>query len=135
MATLGYKKPNLQSYIAGADLSAKQYTFVKFDTTIGQVVACGAGEVACGVLMDLGVAGGVAGAAVGVAMPGGGALLKAGGAMSPGDPVKSDASGEGVEATADGDFYGARVDAIGADAADGDLVPVIVTDSYLFVGV
>ena len=40
------------SFVAGADLSSSQYLFVKPHTTENQVVACGDGELAIGVLND-----------------------------------------------------------------------------------
>lgn len=47
-----YSNVQTVSLIAGADLSAAQYLFVKADTTDGQVVLCGDGENAIGVLVN-----------------------------------------------------------------------------------
>lgn len=130
MSTLAHKTPNLQSYKAGADLSAELYTFVKpHASNQGEVIQCGAGDEAIGILYDLGIGAGAAGTMVSVAMPGGGALLKVAAVLAAGVRVQSDANGEGV-ANATTVFFGARVDAIGASSASGDYTPVIVAEGF-----
>lgn len=107
------------SLIAGADLSAKQFTFVKAHSTAGQVVSSGAGETAIGVLE----AGDVAGRAVPIRRLGV-AKVKAGGIITAGALVAADAAGEAVAATATDFVLGTAL----AGAADGDIIEVALTD-------
>jgi hypothetical protein len=50
MATQGQQ--TRESMVAGADLSAKQFTFVKMNTTNRTVVSAGNGDAAFGVLIN-----------------------------------------------------------------------------------
>jgi hypothetical protein len=80
--------------VAGADLSAQQFRFVKLNAT-GQVVACSvAGESAFGVLQDKPDA---AGRAASVATLGVSKVL-AGATIAPNDLVATDAQGRAVPA-------------------------------------
>ena len=65
------RQPIIKGFRAGADLSAKQYHFVKIGTSDDQVVAAGANEKTVGILMNAPASGELAEVAVG-----GGALLK-----------------------------------------------------------
>lgn len=86
------------SLIAGADLSAAQYTFVKLDSS-GHIIACGDGQDAIGVLQDKPVSG-----AVGQVMVGTGVTkIKAGASSTDGGDVGIDANGRAVDA-ASGDY-------------------------------
>lgn len=84
---------------AGADLSAGQFLLVKGHTTANQVVLAGDGENAIGVLYEPAAA---AGRAVAVAN-GGIVRAYAGGSVSVGARVASDAAGKVVTAAA-GDY-------------------------------
>lgn len=104
---------------AGADLSAKQYTFVKFGSADDTMVGSGAGEATDGIIQDA-PASGEYGA---VALQGGGAKLKLGGTVTRGQYLKSDANGAGVAVAADKDVYGAKAAASGVL---GDIIAVEV---------
>lgn len=95
---------NLRIFKAGADLSTHQYKFVKHGTNDNEVILCGAGENAVGVLQNAPTSG----LPAEVAMLGGGALLKVAGVTASGDLLKSDASGLGVVTAVDGDNVFAR---------------------------
>lgn len=83
------------SRLAGADLSAKQYTFVKVDSD-GDVVACGDGELAYGILQNAPEQGDVASVMVIGISP-----IKLGANQTnAGISISSDTNGEAV-ATAD----------------------------------
>ena len=71
-----------ETMIAGADLSAAQFTFVKMNTTDRTVVAAGNGEAAFGVLQN----DPVSGAAAAVCTHGR-TLVEAGGTLTAGDLV------------------------------------------------
>lgn len=119
-------KPNMQSYIAGADLSAKQYHFVKFDSGSGKeqkVVIAGASDKPIGVLQNAPTSG----QAAEVAMFGGGAYLAVAGAIAAGGRIKVDSNGKGVASSAEGDLICAVADAIGANSSSGDTIPVLVS--------
>lgn len=121
-----YQTPNMQSFVAGEDLSAKQYTFVKYGTTEGQVIAVSsAADIPCGVLMNAPVAGREAQ----VAMPGGGAWLVCDSGASAGSFISTGADGKGEKAAAASDkFVAAIVDAISSTTTSAnDRVPVVVT--------
>ncbi len=124
MALVPFQTPNMQSYLASEDLSAKQYTFVKFSSSVarGVVAVSGTGDVPVGILMNAPASG----ESADVAMLGGGAKLKVGGVVAPGGRVKTTAAGLGVAATADGEWVCAHVDAFGANSASGDIVPVML---------
>ncbi|MCL4715471.1 MAG: hypothetical protein KJZ75_11220 [Hyphomonadaceae bacterium] len=80
--------------IAGADLSAKQYTAVKQNSS-GQVVAAGAGEKALGILQNKPTSGQAATVAVG-----GVSKWIAGGVVAPDAEVAADADGKAKTAVA-----------------------------------
>jgi len=83
----------MKTFCAEGDLSDKQFTFVKFGSSKKQIVACGDGEKAIGVLMTADVKDKDS---CEVALIGGGALLKVAGATALGDSLKSGANGKGV---------------------------------------
>jgi hypothetical protein len=119
-------KPNMQSYIAGEDLSAKQYHFVKFDSGSGKeqkIVIAGASDKTIGILQNAPTSG----QAADVAMPGGGGYLAVAGAIAAGGRIKVDSAGKGVASSAEGDMICAVADAIGANSSSGDTIPVLVS--------
>lgn len=82
-----------ETYVAGADLSAKQYTFVTSDGD--EVTTTGAGEAATGVLWNLPTSGDAA-----TVVRGGEVNVYVGtGGLTVGAEVASDADGNAVEAT------------------------------------
>lgn len=85
---------NSNTLIAAADLSAKQYFFVKTDTT-GKAALAGAGDNADGVLQNKPTSGQSA------TISGSASITKitAGGSVTAGDAIASDASGKGVTAS------------------------------------
>lgn len=84
-----------ESMIAGADLSAKQWTFVSQNTTDREVVTTGAGAEAFGVLINDPEDGNAA-----TVVTHGRVIVEVGtGGLTAGDEVASDASGEAVTAT------------------------------------
>lgn len=104
-----------RTYIAGSDLSAKQFCFVTMAAD-GEVDATGDGARATGVLLVPGAAG----EAVTVCYDGR-VTVKAGGAVSKGDAIASDAAGEAVEAATAGDIIlGYALE----DAADGQIFTI-----------
>lgn len=83
-----------ESMIAGADLSAKQWTFVKMNTTDRTVVSAGNGEAAFGVLINDPTSGGAA-----TVVTHGRVIIEVGtGGLTAGDDVGVDANGEAVTA-------------------------------------
>lgn len=114
---------------AGADLSAKQYYFVKADGTL-----CGAGGKALGILQNSPKSGRAAGIRVF-----GGSKLVLGGTVAVGDYIASDASGKGVKATVASVLAGTpeplagdHVIAIALDAGvSGDTVAVMLIHAGL----
>lgn len=82
-------QPKVLALVAGADLSAKQYCFVKFGADASKVVLCGAGQKAIGVLMNAPALGQVAE----IAILGGGAKVKSAGTIAFGASISSDANG------------------------------------------
>lgn len=88
-----YVQPNMKTFRAEADLSVKQYCFVKFGSTSDKVVACGDAEKAIGVLMNADVK---SGDYAEIALFGGGALLKIADVVALGASIASDANGNGV---------------------------------------
>ena len=119
-----HSEPRLYAFFAEADLSAKQFTFVKFGAADNGVVNSGAGEAIDGIMQDA-PATGEAGA---VALPGGGAKLKLGGTVTRGQFIKSGAAGVGVAATANLEIYGAKAMASGVS---GDVIPVEVVTGQM----
>ncbi len=85
-----------ESFVAGEDLSSDQYKIVKLHTTAGQVVKAGAGE-GIGILQNKPESGQEAR----VRLLGLSRLFVNANApnLSPGDKVKSDANGFGVQST------------------------------------
>lgn len=130
--SIEYKVQNL-TLVAAADLSAKQYTAVKVDSA-GKAAAAGAGEMPIGVLQNNPVAGAAATVAYG-----GVTKAKAGGSITAGAAVASDANGAVVAATlartntSDGGaatdpLIGSNVIGIALAGADsGDIIPVLLT--------
>jgi len=108
-------QPIKETFIAGQDLSAKQYHFVSMAAD-GQVDPTGDGANAVGVLQDSD--GDVAGKAVSVAILGI-CRVKAGAAFEEGVILGSDASGKAVTATS-GEYILAQ--AKEPAGADGDIV-------------
>ena len=98
-----YRQPIIKTFNAGADLSAKQYKFVKFGSDNKTVVLAGAGEATVGILMNAPTSGQPAE----VALPGGGALIKLNGTLSALAEVKSDANGFAVAGAGSGDWTSA----------------------------
>lgn len=114
-----HSDPRILSFKAGADLSAKQYRFVKFGADDEHVVAASvASEVVLGVLQSAPTAEQVAE----VALNGGGAKLKLAGTVTRGAYIRNDANGDGIAAVA-GEKYGALAMASGVS---GDVIPVEV---------
>lgn len=91
-----YTTPRIFGYLAGADLSAAQFKFVKFgaadDTVVLNTTAGGGVGTIVGVLMNTPIATEIAE----VAMPNGGAKVKLAGTVTRGGRVESDASGNAV---------------------------------------
>lgn len=110
-----YDNVSTFSLDAGADLSAKQYFFVKVGTADNAAVVCGDGENALGVLINAPLSGEPAAIA-----NSGVVKVSAGGSITRGANVASDAAGEAVTA-ASGDY----VLGIALEAADdGDIIRV-----------
>lgn len=84
-----------ESMIAGADLSAKQFTFVKMNTTDRTVVNTADGEAAFGVLINNPTSGQAA-----TVVTHGRVAVKAGGALTAGATVASDLNGAAIVASA-----------------------------------
>ena len=101
-----------ESMIAGADLSAKQWTFVKMNTTDRTVVSAGNGEAAYGVLINDPTS---AGAATVVTY--GRVIVEVGtGGITAGDNIGVDANGEAVTAASTDIIVGICVE--GASAGE-----------------
>lgn len=107
-----------KTYLAGADLSSKQYTFVKLsnDTT---VVSAGAGEAALGILQNNPESGDTANV-----MIMGYSLLVMSEAVAVMAKVASTAAGEGAAVTGDDLIYNAMC--VEASTADNDEVKVLL---------
>jgi hypothetical protein len=99
-----------RTYVAGSDLSAKQFSFAD-----GQVDATGAGALAAGVLLNDPVAGGAATVAYD-----GRVTVVCGGTVTRGGEVASDASGEAVDATTDDVIVGYALEA----GVDGQVITI-----------
>ena len=126
MASKMFMTSNSESFLAGGDLSDKKNTFVKYGTTLGEVVAISAAaDIPCGVLMNDPTEGQTAE----VAMPGGGALLKVDSGITAGSFISTGADGKGEAATGtSGKFIGAIAEAISNSASStDDVMPVVVT--------
>ena len=105
------------SFIAGADLSALQYHAVKLNTS-GQIVACGDGESAIGILQDDPESG-----KVGRVMTLGITYGIAGDAITAGSNVASDANSELVTAGGGDAVIGVALET----AATGDAIAILLT--------
>ena len=122
-----YREPKFQTYKAGEAFAAsRQYTFVKADPAADdQVLKCGAGEKAIGIVMNLPT--NTVGEELEIAGLGGGALLKMAAVLARGVDIASDANGEGV-AAATTQWSPALVDE--AVNAIGDVVAVELDGHY-----
>lgn len=109
------------SLIAGADLSALQYRFVKLSAD-NTVVVCGADEQAIGILQNKPTSGLMARVRVfGVSRFSNGTA----GAIAYGVKVKSAANGQGVASTADKEIYfGIVLDGV---AAQNEIATILLT--------
>lgn len=105
---------------ANTDLSTKQYFFVKIvnSSGTGQVAVCGDGEAGIGVLQNKPSSQGKA-ARVAIS---GIAKVEAGGSVTAGQPVASDASGNAVTAATGDIVLGRAVNS----ADDGDVVEILL---------
>jgi len=113
------------TFTAGADLSALQHTFVKFDTTTAfQVLGAGAGEEMMGVLRNKPASGKAAsvdsasGTVVKLKVDGSGVAIVVG------DYLKSGAFGVGVKSALDTEKVGAK--ALQASTAAGDIIAAML---------
>lgn len=119
-----YRQPIIKTFKAGADLSAKQYYFVKWDSVAGQVVVAGANEKTAGILMNAPTAGQDAE----VALPGGGGLLKLGEAsLAAGVLLTPISGGAGEQCDAADEWCGAILQEAGTL---NDVKEVYVTGFY-----
>lgn len=107
---------------ADADLSAKQYHAVKFDTTDGDVVVAGAGDVSLGILQNTPLHGELADIAVA-----GGSKAECGASVTQGQYLKPEAGGQLIPVASNNDHYIARAL---EDGDDGDIISVIITSGY-----
>lgn len=110
-------KPQVLAFLAGADLSTHQYKMVKFGSSASEVVLCGAGEDAIGVLMNAPKQGEQAEVAVA-----GGAKVKVASTVTLGASAASGASGVGVNAGAATKALGKFMDA----GVTGDIVAILI---------
>jgi hypothetical protein len=108
--------PKILALKAGADLSALQYTFVKFGADAQHVVGAGDGEKSIGVLLNAPASGEMAEVAVG-----GGAELKVIASTALGDSLQAGTLGKGKVVTSG---Y-AHAIAMSGGAA-GDVIPVLI---------
>lgn len=107
-----------KSFLAGADLSAKQYTFVKLSND-STVVTAGAGEGALGILQNNPESGDVANVMIlGISR------LVMSEAVAVMGKVASTAAGEGAAVTGDDLIYNAMV--VQASTADNDEIKVLL---------
>jgi hypothetical protein len=108
MATQGQQ--TRESMIAGADISAKQFTFVKMNTNDRTVVSAGNGDAAFGVLINDPESGQAA-----TVVTAGRVVVEVGtGGLTAGDEVGVDANGEAVSAAATDIIVGICVDGAAA---------------------
>ena len=108
--------PICVTLIAGADLSAKQFFFVSVAAD-GQVDPTGDGADAAGVLQNAPAA---AGRAAEVAISGV-VKVEAGGSVTAGDDIASDASGNAVTAATGDQILGVALE----DGADGQRIEIL----------
>jgi hypothetical protein len=114
---MGFLKPEVQAFQAGADLSALQYTLVKFGASNDLVVGCGAADDALGVLMNAPLSGEVAEVVIA-----GGAKVKVASTVTLGASVAAGASGVGVNGATTNKCIGKFMDA----GVSGDIVPILI---------
>jgi len=101
-----------ESMVAGADLSAKQFTFVKMNTTDRTVVSAGNGDAAMGVVINDPESGQAA-----TVVTQGRVIVEVGtGGLTAGDNVGIDANGEAVTAASSDIIVGQCV--VGASAGE-----------------
>lgn len=114
-----FQEGNTNSFLAGADLSTKQYYVVKRSSSDRQkvVLAAAATDVIVGVLQNAPKSG--AEASVRKSNAAGTGLVKAGGTIAIGDKLTSDSNGKAVATTTLGDNYFGIADQVGAD---GDII-------------
>lgn len=111
----GYPKGTTKGFLAGADLSALQYTFVKLSGDSKTVVGCGADEIPVGILMNAPLSGQMAEVVID-----GGAQLKSSGVIGLNASIGSAALGEAKAITS------GSASAIALDSAvDNDIFPVL----------
>ena len=114
-----YIEPKMHTLKAGADLSAKQFHFVKFGASDSLVVACSVlGEGAIGVLMNAPASG----EAAEIALIGGGAKIKSGATIARGGEISSSASGQAAVALTTHDVMAIAMES----GVSGDVIPVIL---------
>lgn len=101
-----FQEPRTRNFVAGADLSAKQYHGVKLNSTFNEVVIAVLGD-AQFVLMNAPKAGECAE----VAMLGGGALGDAGATVAIGDEITSNAAGKLIPALTTNNVIGTALSA------------------------
>lgn len=120
-----YVQPNMKTFEAAEDLSAKQFHFVKFTSSEDgkKVSLCGAGEKGIGVLMNAPASGEDAE----VALLGGGALLKINGTVAAGASLAADSENKGLTGTA-----GQWCPAIAMeDGVDEDVISVLLNGHHV----
>ena len=99
-----------ETMIAGADLSTKQFTFVKMNTTDRTVVSAGNGEEAFGVLVNDPTSGTAA-----TVVTHGRVIIEVGtGGLTAGDAIGVDANGEAVTAATNDIIVGQAVETAAA---------------------
>jgi hypothetical protein len=111
MATTQLEAYNTISVLAGADLTASQFRFVKLSS--GAVVRCGTGEAAIGVLLNAPASGAIASVQIG-----GVAKVSADAAVTVDDKIMSSTDGQGATRTGVNNSLGI---AMTAAAAAGEL--------------
>jgi len=121
-------KQSLITKIAGADLSALQFTFVKLDTDTDKVVTNASAAVASlGILQNSPKLNEPAL----IAVQGSGSYLVASAAITAGAAITATTGGAGLTTVTDKDKIGAR--AISTTTGTSSLVEVIVTDFTLSI--
>ena len=124
-----YTEPCIYGFEAGASLTGKEHTFLKFGASEKELISAAAGEKAIGVLASGNRVVGSeinSGDEIEAAILGGGALLKLAGTVSAGDSIASNADGEGVVATT-GQWSAAIAM---KDGVAGDIIPVILDGHF-----
>tara|TARA_R110002153_G_scaffold208974_1_gene361468 strand:- start:352 stop:720 length:369 start_codon:yes stop_codon:yes gene_type:complete len=106
-----------RTIVAGADLSAKQFTFVKLDAA-AKAVSCGDGEAAFGVLEV--PAGSGKAATVTVS---GKVMVKCGDDVTIGGPVAADVNGEAVDAAVGNIIVGTAYES----GVDGQIIAIEIS--------